>query len=163
MKVFFSPKGGCEAAIVALIRSAKKEVLVQAYSFTSTPIASALVAAHNKGIVVGVLLDRSWQTTAAKVEAMLTAAGVLVAIDGAHSIAHNKCMIVDMKTIENGSFNYTEQAELENAENVLIFTDTKIAAEYRSNWELHAAHSQPPAAAKQVVGEQFGSANFPRE
>ena len=42
----FSPKGGCTNAIVRQINAAKTSILVQAYSFTSTPIAKALVEAH---------------------------------------------------------------------------------------------------------------------
>ena len=36
---------------------------------------------------------------------------------------HNKFMIIDEKTIENGGFNYTFQAERANAENVLVITN----------------------------------------
>ena len=46
VEVFFSPKGGCTEAIIGELGKAKKTVLVQSYSFTSAPIAQALVAAH---------------------------------------------------------------------------------------------------------------------
>ena len=46
VKVYFSPKGGCTDAITGAINQAKTEILVQAYSFTSAPIAKALVNAH---------------------------------------------------------------------------------------------------------------------
>jgi len=39
----FSPNGGCTDTVVAEIRQARQQILVQAYSFTSAPIASALV------------------------------------------------------------------------------------------------------------------------
>ncbi len=38
--VYFSPNGGCTAAVVDALGKAKKTVLVQAYPFTSAPIAS---------------------------------------------------------------------------------------------------------------------------
>jgi hypothetical protein len=38
-QVYFSPNGGCTEAIVKEITSAKNEILVQAYSFTSALIA----------------------------------------------------------------------------------------------------------------------------
>jgi phosphatidylserine/phosphatidylglycerophosphate/cardiolipin synthase-like enzyme len=47
--VYFSPKGGCTDAVVKVIDGAKTEILVQAYSFTSAPIAKALVDAHTHG------------------------------------------------------------------------------------------------------------------
>jgi hypothetical protein len=39
-QVYFSPNGGCTEAIVKEITNAKSEILVQAYSFTSTPISN---------------------------------------------------------------------------------------------------------------------------
>ena len=44
--VYFSPRGGCTDAIVRELGNAKESVLVQAYSFTSAPIAKALMEAH---------------------------------------------------------------------------------------------------------------------
>ena len=38
-EIFFSPNGDCTEAIAAEIGEAKREILVQAYSFTSVPIA----------------------------------------------------------------------------------------------------------------------------
>lgn len=37
--VFFSPDGGCTEACVSVLKGAKKSIYVQAYSFTSAPIA----------------------------------------------------------------------------------------------------------------------------
>ena len=51
-QVYFSPKGGCTEAIVKQIANAKSEILFQAYSFTSAPIAKALINAHKRGIKV---------------------------------------------------------------------------------------------------------------
>ena len=59
VQVYFSPKGGCTDAIISEIDQAKTEILVQAYSFTSAPIAKALVDAHKRGVKVTVVLDRS--------------------------------------------------------------------------------------------------------
>src|SRR5207245_11637874 len=58
-EVSFSPHGGCTDAVVAALGKAKTSVLVQAYSFTSAPIAKALVEAHERGVKVEVILDRS--------------------------------------------------------------------------------------------------------
>ena len=49
-QVYFSPHGGCTEAIIQEIDRAKTEILVQAYSFTSQPIAKALLLAHKWGI-----------------------------------------------------------------------------------------------------------------
>ena len=58
-QVYFSPRGGCTEAIISQIDKAKSEILVQAYSFTSAPIAKALLNAHKRGIKVEAILDKS--------------------------------------------------------------------------------------------------------
>jgi phosphatidylserine/phosphatidylglycerophosphate/cardiolipin synthase-like enzyme len=55
-QVYFSPHGGCTEAVVGVLAKARANVLVQAYSFTSAPIAKALVEAHRRGVKVAVVL-----------------------------------------------------------------------------------------------------------
>jgi phosphatidylserine/phosphatidylglycerophosphate/cardiolipin synthase-like enzyme len=62
IEVYFSPKGGCTETVVKELGNAKKMVLVQAYSFTSAPIAKALVDAHKRGVYVRVILDKGQRT-----------------------------------------------------------------------------------------------------
>jgi len=47
MEVYFSPRGGATEAVVREIDHARREILVQAYSFTSPKISQALVQAWN--------------------------------------------------------------------------------------------------------------------
>jgi len=61
-QVYFSPHGGCTDAIIRELNKAKSTVLVQAYSFTSAPIAKALLNAHKRGVKVEVILDKSQRT-----------------------------------------------------------------------------------------------------
>jgi phosphatidylserine/phosphatidylglycerophosphate/cardiolipin synthase-like enzyme len=44
---------------VQALGEAKHTILGQAYSFTSAPIAKALLDAHKRGVQVQVILDRS--------------------------------------------------------------------------------------------------------
>jgi len=50
IKVYFSPHGGCTEAVVRAVWTAQKQVLVEAYSFTSEPIAVALIEAEKRGV-----------------------------------------------------------------------------------------------------------------
>jgi phosphatidylserine/phosphatidylglycerophosphate/cardiolipin synthase-like enzyme len=141
-EVFFSPKGGCTEAIVKNLNQAEKYVLVQAYSFTSKPIAEALVNAHKRGVKVKVLLDKSQKHGKGSKLDLLVEAGVPVMIDTKHSIAHNKVMIIDGVTVITGSFNFTNAAEDKNAENLLVLHDKVVAKKYRDNWNRHQQHSE---------------------
>ena len=49
-------------------------------------------------------------------------------------IAHNKVIIIDENTVITGSFNFTENADKHNAENVLFINNKDIAKNYYKNW-----------------------------
>jgi phosphatidylserine/phosphatidylglycerophosphate/cardiolipin synthase-like enzyme len=140
--VYFSPHAGASLAVGRALDKAKSFVLVQAYSFTSVPIADALVRAHKRGITVQVLLDRSQKTHKYSVTGLLVKAGISTKIDAAHAIAHNKIIIIDGKTVITGSFNFTKAAEERNAENLLIIRSQQLADQYVQNWQLHQRHSE---------------------
>jgi phosphatidylserine/phosphatidylglycerophosphate/cardiolipin synthase-like enzyme len=107
-QVYFSPNGGCTEAIVKEITDAKSEILVQAYSFTSTPIAKALVDAHKRGVKVEAILDKSQRSEKYTSATFLADSRIPTFIDARHAIAHNKIMIIDQETVITGSFNFTE-------------------------------------------------------
>jgi phosphatidylserine/phosphatidylglycerophosphate/cardiolipin synthase-like enzyme len=156
IQVCFTPEYGslpsCTQRIVNVIGSAKRNILVQAYAFTSASIARALTDAHGRGVDVKVLLDRRANTGRYSDATYLERMGVSVSIDSGHAIAHNKVVIIDGATVITGSFNFTKAAEERNAENVLIIYDPALAEQYVKNWKLHAAHSQP--FAEREVGRQ---------
>jgi phosphatidylserine/phosphatidylglycerophosphate/cardiolipin synthase-like enzyme len=141
--VYHSPKGGCTDAVVRELRGARREVLVLAYSFTSKPIAQALVEAKKRGAHVEIILDRSNEHEEYSELAFLIEQGLAPYLDAHHAIAHNKVMVIDRHTVVTGSFNFTHQAEAENAENLLILKGhADLSTLYRQNFLLHKQHSQ---------------------
>jgi phosphatidylserine/phosphatidylglycerophosphate/cardiolipin synthase-like enzyme len=141
-EVYFSPHGGCTDAIIRELNKAKNTILVQAYTFTSAPIAKALLDAHKREVKVEVILDKSQRTQKYSSATFLFNAGIPVKIDAQHAIAHNKVMIIDGETVITGSFNSTKAAEENNAENLLVTHDKKLAERYTKNWQGHARHSE---------------------
>ena len=143
VQVYFSPRGGATDAVVAALNQATNTVLVQAYSFTSPPIARALVDALRRGAKVEVVLDKSQRTEKYSEADFLKHEGVSTTIDAQHAIAHNKIMILDGYLVLTGSFNFTRAAEENNAENLLIINDPVLAKRYAENWRAHENHSEP--------------------
>ena len=121
----------------------KSTVIVQAYSFTSAPIAKALVTAKSRGVNVQVILDDSQRTEKYTEATFLLHAGIPTYIDAKHAIAHNKVMVIDARTVITGSFNFTKAAEESNAENLLVIDDVELAKKYTQNWMEHYKHSEP--------------------
>lgn len=142
ISAYFSPFGGGTDAIVSELRNAKREILVQAYSFTSAPIAKALVDARKRGVAVTVVLDKSQRKGGYSSADFLRNNGVATYIDDKHAIAHNKIMVIDGDVIVTGSFNFTKAAEEKNAENILVIRgNPALASKYHANFAWHLKHS----------------------
>lgn len=147
VQVAFTPGDDAGALVVNAIRQARRQVLVQAYSFTHKDIAEALVAARRRGVEVLVIADRhqaeSLQTS---LVAWLVQQGVPVWIDADHAAAHNKVVVVDADTpravLVTGSFNFTHAAQYRNAENLIVLRGNPLLAQaYAANWRRHLTHS----------------------
>lgn len=136
IEVAFSPNGGATETVVKAISEAKKSIKVQAYSFTSAPIAKALLDAQKRGVEVKIILDKSQKTAKYSSLTFFTNNDIPIKIDSDFAIAHSKVMIIDDVNIVTGSFNFTKSAEENNAENVLVIRGNKdLAQKYITNWQ----------------------------
>ena len=143
---FFSPGGGCTEAIVAEIAKAAKTIDIQAYSFTSPPIAQALIDACDRGVHVRIILDKAERTDHYSSAPVFLSHHIQVYIDDQHAMAHNNVVMIDGKLLMTGSFNFTKSSEDKNAENFLILHDRpKATGAYHANFEHHLSHSIPMA------------------
>jgi len=139
----FTPGADCTGMIVDRIAEAQHQVLVQAYTFTSTPILTALAEATSRGIDVRVILDRSDEDGARGAARWLADHGIVPLIDDQVGIAHNKVLVIDGGTVITGSFNFTRAAQDRNAENLLIVEGRPdLAGLYAANWQRRAAVSR---------------------
>lgn len=139
IEVAFSPNNGATEAIIRSIDEAKTSIFVEAYSFTSIKIEQALLAAKNRGVKINVILDKSQVIHKYSSASFFFKLGFPLHIDNKHAIFHNKVMIIDEDTLITGSFNFTQAAEKNNAENLLIIRhNPKLAAvyinEFNYNW-----------------------------
>jgi phosphatidylserine/phosphatidylglycerophosphate/cardiolipin synthase-like enzyme len=156
--VYFSPKGGCEAAIIRELKHARREILVQAYSFTADPLTFGLIEAKKRGVDVQILLDKSNEVERYSDLHIFLENGLAPLIDAHHPIAHNKVMVIDRRTLITGSFNFTNQAENENAENLLVIRgQPELIQAYWKNFTAHKAHCQPPQAKAPAAAESHAT------
>lgn len=134
-EIAFSPSGGATELVVHTIESAKTSIRVAAYSFTSKPIATALLDAHKRGVDVRVVVDKANATARYTMATFLANQGVPVRVDYRYAIMHDKFIVVDGVTVETGSFNFTAAAESKNAENVMVLRDPAVAERYAREWD----------------------------
>lgn len=138
--VCFTPAGDCQGMIVAAIATAKTTIKIQAYSFTSAPIAKAILDAKKRGVSVEAIVDKSQRSAKYTGATFLANAGIPVLVDEKPAIAHNKIILIDdatrSPTVITGSFNFTKAAQEKNAENILIIRgDQTLTDAYLTNFE----------------------------
>lgn len=154
VQVAFTPWDDAEGLVVAVIGEARRQILVQAFSFTSRRIAAALVAARKRGVEVLVTADRD-QTRSGEASRIpdLVKAGIPVFLETRYAAAHNKVMVIDGESrdpiVVTGSYNWSGGAQRRNAENVLVLRrNRELARAYVENWQRHRADAQPYRAEK---------------
>lgn len=132
----FSPSPQAIELVEKAINGAKHNVYVAAYSFTSPKVTKALIKAHLRDVDVRVVLDKSQSSHPRKALLDLYKTGVPIRINKKYAIMHNKYIIIDGKTVETGSFNFTISAERRNAENVIVIKNNPaLAKKYTENWQ----------------------------
>lgn len=143
----FSPNQGSLPLVIKAINSAQKSIHVAAYSFTSKPIAEALLAAKRRGVDVKVVADQKSNSGKYSATTYLANNNVPVKLDGNYPIFHHKFMVIDGVSLETGSFNYSAAAASKNAENVLVLWNVPaIAANYDQEWNKLWNEAQPISA-----------------
>lgn len=123
--------------VVKVIDSARESLRLAGYSFTSPAVVKALMDAKRRGVDVKVLVDDKGNRGASNLAAMrlIDGAGVPMRVISAYAIHHDKYIVVDGKTTETGSFNFSQAAARSNSENVLVvWNDPVVAARYLKHW-----------------------------
>lgn len=141
VEIGFSPGQGSEKLILRVIESAKSEIRVLAYSYTSVPVTQALIAARHRGVDVAMIVDEKSNVREDKshksVHALnaLVNAGARVRTIGKFPIHHDKTICVDRETTQTGSFNYSANAN-RNSENVVVFWRApEVTQVYLAHWQ----------------------------
>ena len=150
-KMCLSPGRSCTESIVKEINSAKSEVRLLAYTFTSAPIAKALGEAHKRGVKVKVILGKSQRRDTSAT--MLVNMMVPIYVDNKHTMVGSEIMIIDRSQIITGPFGSRKASEEKNAENVLFIKSRDLAKTYLENWSLHKEHSKPYQANQTVASK----------
>ncbi len=136
IETYFSPDDGTATRIVALLRSAQKEIHFLAFSFTSDPIAEAMLERAAAGVEVsGVFEEGQYYSNTGTEFDRLKAAGLDVRLDGNPRNMHHKVILIDDQIVILGSYNFSRNAEEYNDENTLIIHNGDLAALFQAEFE----------------------------
>ncbi|CAI1207593.1 Phospholipase D precursor [Serratia ficaria] len=143
VRVGFSPSGSAQKLVLEAIGEARVSVDLAAYSFTSKPVSLALLQAKKRGVLVRVVADKKANDDRYTAVTFLVHKGIEVRLNGNYAIQHNKFLVVDAKSVQTGSMNYTKSGDSRNAENVVYLRDMpETAKQYTREFNRLWAESE---------------------
>jgi len=138
MEIFFSPQGGTKDRLIELIGQSKKNIDIAILDFSSSDLIKELIKAKNKGVKVRIITDKwhAFYKNKKITKELINKNFNLKAIRTQEKgMMHHKFVIFDNQALITGSYNWTDQAELWNYENSIIFFDKAIIKKYKEEFD----------------------------
>ena len=134
IEICFAPESDCAAFAARAIDRAERQILVGAYGLTTgAGIVEALLRAHQRGVEVKLIADKTTPCGRNSGIDPLASAGVPIWIDHSARIAHAKIMVIDGILTLNGSYNWTRGAAA-NSEDLNLVASPAVAEAYAAHW-----------------------------
>jgi phosphatidylserine/phosphatidylglycerophosphate/cardiolipin synthase-like enzyme len=132
---YFAPEDGVASKITGRLAQAQQSIHFMAFSFTSDPIGSAMLARAKAGVSVAGVFEKTGSETQFSEYGKLREAGLDVLQDGSPYVMHHKVIIIDGRTVIFGSFNFSNNADKDNDENLLIVDDPTLAQAFEAEFQ----------------------------
>lgn len=141
----FGPEKEISLIISRRVARAESEILFMAFSFTDEQIGESLLGRADAGVIVRGVFERVGSDTPFSYYPPLDQAllpNVAVLTDGNPQIMHHKVFIIDRTTVIFGSFNFSDNANRRNDENIVIVHDPTFANFFVEEFETVWAEAQ---------------------
>jgi len=131
LDIYFSPDDGVLQGLVPLLDSAQQSIYFLAYSFTSNQLGDIVREKAAAGLTVAGVMDNEQVRTNQGTEFdPFRQADLDVRMDGIDGLMHHKVFIIDDKIVAFGSYNFSQSAEQNNDENLIIVYNPDIAEQF---------------------------------
>ncbi|HID19237.1 TPA: DUF1669 domain-containing protein [Candidatus Bathyarchaeota archaeon] len=135
VEVYFAPEDGVEAQIIEEIEKAERNVYFATFTFTSKPIAKALIEKARQGVTVKGIYESFQAGGRYSTYSLLKVSGIEVIKDRNPAVMHHKFFVIDSETVITGSFNPTKHANVDNDENIVIIHNPQVAQQFTAEFE----------------------------
>ncbi|ANB77994.1 phosphatidylserine synthase (plasmid) [Paraburkholderia phytofirmans OLGA172] len=146
----FSPDGIGMPLVMFGVYSAHQSIHMLAYVLTYRPLLEALAQKAREGVTVSVVVDYNENIANdrdAYIQrglAYLARSGATVCATDQYKIMHDKDMVLDGRSIQTGSINYTKAGTFSNSEDAVIeWNDTAGAADFERHFQSRLATCRP--------------------
>ncbi len=135
----FSPEDDAADYLAAFVSQAADSIYFMAFSFTHEAIGNAMMDVYDSGVTVsGIFETRGSETEYSELTAF-HCLGMPVRQDGNPATFHHKVIIIDQRWVVTGSFNFSNNADESNSENLIIIDNPEIATlfllEFERRWD----------------------------
>jgi len=152
--------GGPDEMLAEAIDQARLSVDMAMYNFNLWSIRDALVAAHQRGVNVRVVID-SDNINEPEVQDLIDA-GIPVLGDQRESLMHHKFAILDRREVWTGSMNFSVGGAYKDANSLLRLQNLKVAEDFQVEFDEmfedglfgYASPTNTPYPVLSVAGDQ---------
>jgi len=151
VEVLFSPDDIVAARLGQLIAEAKESISFLALSFASSDLGTNIRARAKDGVAINGVLEfdlvdpNQVNPNPNLVEELnfFRQAGLNVLLDRNPELLNHKIMIIDGQIVVVGSYDFTNRAENDNDENVLIIHSEAVAQKFLEEFQRVQSRAQP--------------------
>ena len=137
---YFAPEDQVEQKIIGRIEQARVSIHFLAFSFTSDTIGKAMREREKAGVQIAGVFETTGSETLFSEYGKFHKLKLDVLQDGNPYAMHHKVIIIDSTTVIFGSYNFSNNADRDNDENLLIVDDPALAQAFEA--EFQRVHAQ---------------------
>ena len=151
VEVLFSPDDIVVSRLSQLIAEAQQNISFLVYSFASEDLGTNIRAKATDGVTIGGVLEfdpvdpNQVDPNPNLMDSLnfFRESGLNVLLDRNPEVLHHKFMVIDSKIVVIGSYDFTNRAENDNDENVLIIHNEIVAQKFLEEYERVFSRAQP--------------------
>jgi phosphatidylserine/phosphatidylglycerophosphate/cardiolipin synthase-like enzyme len=144
LQVLFSPEDNAVSHILPYVQNAQTSIAFLAFSYTQDDLGGAMIERKKNGVDVRGVFEATGSDTEFSEMIPLFCAKAQVRQDGNPSFLHHKVIIVDNRIVITGSLNFSENANEQNNENVIVIDNAEIAGLYTQEFQRIWAGGRDP-------------------
>lgn len=157
----FSPGSDTENKIAQLMDSAKFSIDAVTFTFSSKPIADAIIRAHKRGVKVRFLEDVGMAKKSSMARYVFENGVPMRWMGGRNEkgAMHNKFIVFDGKILTTGSYNFTTNGSINSFENLIFVSDENAIKSYQSKFDWFYSQAAAPTSVEEFDVEPIQQDN----